>query len=119
MGWKGTQSTAQACQNLLRSKAECNPRFFAWAYGGDKNCGCLTQKDRDCFKPSNRNPFGQERVGVYAMSGVKPPTDCVGRVFAALCHKCSRGALRHDRNCFYKCRKSKAKQISKLTAERC
>ena len=61
--WQGVQPTAKACANVLHSKPECNKLYFIWAYGGDKNCGCLTDTKRDCA-------IGQGQTAAMATVGI-------------------------------------------------
>ena len=45
------------CQALIQSMpGECNQEYFVYAYGGDKNCGCIDQdmKDADCSLKKNQ-----------------------------------------------------------------
>lgn len=66
--WKGASPSAKICLARLQAEAACNKRYFLWAFGGDKNCGCITDLKQDCSRHSKRTTH--KGVGIYRVSSM-------------------------------------------------
>ena len=66
--WLGTRPAAEDCMEAVRSNSDCNHEYFAYVFGGDRNCGCL-EAARDCSDERGRQEM--PTVGVYQIRRVE------------------------------------------------
>ena len=56
-------STPEICMALIRASSVCNLRFFNYAIGGDRNCGCVEDVGSSCTSTVTR-----DNINIYHVS---------------------------------------------------